>query len=304
MTEFAVTAEQLCRSFASTQVLDSISISIPRGTICSLLGPNGAGKTTLLRLLTGLIEPTVGTCAILEDRGLPRSQAVLRATGCLIDGFEPPPNTRVEHLMSLSREVDPDFDTGRACALLVEKGISSRAIWKTLSKGLKRWTLLIMMLCRKCRLLLLDEPADGLDPETRLQLYQLIRREANERCVTALIATHIINDIEKITDDVCILHQGRAVLYESLEDLREQIVLIETEDFAEVPDGVDILLSDVTDGFRYWLRDTTGTLQKVRLPGEIRRLNLGLEQIYLTITQEARSRLPGNELMMPAHETG
>jgi ABC-2 type transport system ATP-binding protein len=218
MTPGVFTADALCRSFGEHQVLRNVHFSIPPGSVCSLLGPNGAGKTTLFKLLLGLIHPTSGLCAVRGDSGLPRSQSVLQPLGSLIDGFEPPGNTRIRHLLSLNCDVGPKFDVDRAYAMLSEKGLGMEMPWKTLSKGQQRWTLLVMLLCRGCDVLLLDEPADGLDPDARLQLYQLIRRETNERGVTALIATHIINDIEKVTDDVCILHQGQLILHESLED--------------------------------------------------------------------------------------
>ena len=167
---------------------------------------------------------------------------------------KPPGNTRIQHLLSLSRDVGPKFDSDRARGLLAEKGLAARTHWKAMSKGQQRWTLLVMLLCRGCDVLLLDEPADGLDPEARLQLYQLIRREANEQGVTALVTTHIINDIEKVTDDVCILHQGRLILHESLEDLREQVIAVELDQLVEVPDDVQVLRIEWRGETTYWLR--------------------------------------------------
>jgi ABC-2 type transport system ATP-binding protein len=291
MTSDVLTADSLCRSFGSTQALHNVSFSIPRGSVCSLLGPNGAGKTTLLKLLLGLIQPTSGSCSIAGDSGLPRSPSVLQSTGCLIDGFEPSRNTRIQNLISLNRDVSPKFDFERALKLLTQKGLAERMLWGSLSKGQQRWTLLVMLLCRGCDVLLLDEPADGLDPEARLQLYQLIRREANERDVTVLVTTHIINDIEKITDDVCILHQGRLILHESLEDLREQVFVVELEQPVQVSDCVQILRTETREETTYWLRDITGKLQGMTLSGEMRRRNVSLEEIYLAVTTEAAERI-------------
>jgi ABC-2 type transport system ATP-binding protein len=161
MTEYKLRSESLCRQFGKAEVLHNVNLSIPSGTICSLLGPNGAGKTTLLKLFMGLIHPTDGTCAIAGDHGLPRQQQSLQKTGCLIDGFGPPPGTRIQHLLGLSRDAGPAFDHARAMTLLQEKSLSPRTVWRSMSKGHKRWSLLMLLLCRGCEVLLLDEPATG-----------------------------------------------------------------------------------------------------------------------------------------------
>jgi len=202
MSEIVIETDSLSRSFGDTLALDGVSLSISRGTVCSLLGTNGAGKTTLLKLLHGLILPTSGSCSVVGDSKFPRGIHAMQNVGCLIDEYEPPGKTKIKQLITFSDSVGPRFDSQRASQLLSDRNINLNASWKSLSKGQKRWTLLSLILCRGCDVLLLDEPADGLDPAARSELYQLIRREANDRGVTALVTTHIINDIEKVTDDV------------------------------------------------------------------------------------------------------
>jgi len=304
MTDLALSVSSLCRSFGSHQVLFDVKLELHRGTVCSLLGSNGAGKTTLLKLLMGLIGPTSGESTILGDNGLPRTASSLMATGCLIDGFEPPSGTRIDHLLSLSADASANFDLERANTLLAEKRLATKTVWKTLSKGQKRWTLLVMLLCRRCDLLLLDEPADGLDPESRQQLYQLIRREVNDRNMTALITTHIINDIERITDEFCILHQGRMIFQDNLEDLRDQVFAIESAEVIEFPAEVQLLRSEHGESASYWVRDPCGVLENSVLPGEIRRRGVGLEELYLAVTREAKERLERNASMRTAEVVG
>lgn len=284
-------AESLGRSFGQLTALQDISISIGPGTICSLLGPNGAGKTTLIRLLYGLITPTSGTCAIAGDSTLPRSKHSLQATGCLIDGVEPPGHISIQELMLLNQSVGPEFDSRRAKELLDRKQLGRRVVWRTLSKGQKRWVALAMQLCRGCDILLLDEPADGLDPHSRSELYDLIRREANDRGVAALVTTHIINDIEKITDEVCILHRGKILLGEPLEDLRDQILSIVLEDPTAVPNDVQVLhqsaTSETESTTTVWIRDIVGHLDGTVLPGEVRRSRASLAELYRVVIDQA-----------------
>lgn len=297
MIETAIETEDLCRSFGNIQAIDRVSLSIAHGTVCSLLGPNGAGKTTLLKLLHGLIMPTSGSCRVVGDGGFPRGTRTMQTVGCLIDEFDPPDRTSLKQLIALSQSVGPRFDTRRAKQLLSDRDLSLNANWKSLSKGQKRWALLSLVLCRGCDVLLLDEPADGLDPAARSELYQLIRHEANDRGVTTLVTTHIINDIEKVTDDVCILFRGKLILDERLEDLREQISLIEinSESLRSTNDprleNVQILRKEQHETTSVWVRDITGCLEQGPLSGEISRRRINLEQMFLAVTTEAGDRL-------------
>lgn len=291
MTDIVVSADSLCRSFAHRNALTDVSLSLERGSICSLLGPNGAGKTTLLKLLMGLITPTSGRAGIHGDCHLPRSAATQQNTGCLIDGLEPPSHTQIHHLISLSRSLSPNFDTERCGQLLEIQELLPRQSWNTLSKGHRRWVLLVMLLCRRCELLLLDEPADGLDPETRRTLYELIRQEVNDRNITAVITTHIINDIERVTDDVCILSHGQLVLTDNLECLREQVTVVELESECELAPDIELLAREQTDRTTIWVRDRHGTLP-LHFEGEIRRRNAPLEEIYLTMTRAPQAVPP------------
>lgn len=281
-----IRTDSLSRSFGTKKVLSDVTLHVRTGSVCSLLGPNGAGKTTLLKLLMGLIEPDGGIASLSGDAGLPRSAAALSQTGCLIDDFEPPGNTQVGQLLSLCADVSEHFDSGRARTLLKEKQLSVSTTWKSMSKGQKRWALLTLLLCRRCQILLLDEPADGLDPETRQQLYQLIRREANDHGLTALIATHIIADVEKITDEVCVLKEGKVLLNADLEDLREQVVAVELQQQPNLPSGVQLLGSRHSSTFTCWLRDCDQLLPD-EFSGEISRRHPSLEELYLALVSHS-----------------
>ncbi len=284
---FAIRAEKLSRDFGRTNVLKDLSLSIESGSVCALLGTNGAGKTTLLKLLMGLIQPTSGGSDVLQDAAWPRSAEMLQRTGCLLDGFEPARTTRIRHLMDISRAIGPQFDESWMRTLLSSHGLEISRRWSTLSKGQKRWVLLAMMLCRQCDVLLLDEPADGLDPQSRIELYQLIRKQANDRGVTALIATHVIADIERIADQICILHNRSILLHADLEELREQVFVIECDSppsLLNLPEGVDCLHEERREITSVWLRDRAGGLETVAMEHEVRRRKASLEELFIALT--------------------
>ncbi|MDB5387608.1 MAG: ytrB 1 [Planctomycetaceae bacterium] len=283
----AIETSKLGRDFGSKKVLQDVSFAIPAGNVCALLGKNGVGKTTLLKLLMGLIQATEGTSCLLGDQDWPRAASTLRRTGCLLDGFEPPKATQIRHLLDLGRATGTEFDESSARKLLKERGLEPRCRWSTLSKGQRRWVLLTLLLCRKCDVLLLDEPADGLDPQSRIELYQLIRQQANDRNVTALIATHVITDIERVADQVCILHDKSILFQADLEDLREQVQVIDFDaspPLTQLPAGVERLHVVNGGSVQWWLRDRTDALESARFENEIRRRKASLEELFIALT--------------------
>ena len=288
----AIRADKLSRDFGKTNVLNKLSLNVQTGSVCALLGTNGAGKTTLLKLLMGLIQPTSGGSEVLQDAAWPRSAEMLQKTGCLLDGFEPTRSTQIRHLMDISGAIGPQFDEPWIQALLSSHGLAITRRWSTLSKGQKRWVLLAMLLCRQCDVLLLDEPADGLDPQSRIELYQLIRQQANDHNVTALIATHVITDIERVADQVCILHNKSILLHADLEELREQVHVIDCDappSLAGLPDGVDRLYEERGEVTQVWLRDCNGRLGAVAFEHEVRRRKASLEELFIALTGQPKT---------------
>ena len=287
--EPAIVAIGLGRDFGTTPVLRDVNLTVAPGRVCALLGPNGAGKTTLLKLLMGLIEPSYGNAMLLNNSCWPAAHCVVSRTGCLLDGFEPPPSTRLKHLLSLSESAGPSFNQPRALQLLESHGLKPSRSWSSLSKGQKRWVLLVLLLCRGCEILLLDEPADGLDPQTRIELYQLIRREANDRNITVLVATHVLSDIERVADEVCILHRNSILLQSDLEELREQLWILECDLVPPdgwLPRGVELVkaAASVVGENGFMLRDHDDVLNAQPLPNEVRRRRATLEEFFLAVT--------------------
>jgi len=287
--ESTIKANGLGRDFGKTRVLHDVNLSVAKGRVCALLGPNGAGKTTLLKLLMGLIEPTRGSARLLNHSCWPAVHAAVSRTGCLLDGFEPPPGTRLHYLLTLSDAAGPAFDQSRAVQLLESHGLTTSRIWFSLSKGQKRWVLLVLLLCRGCEVLLLDEPADGLDPQTRIELYQVIRREANDRNITVLVATHVLSDIERVADDISILHRNAILLQSDLEELREQVWIVECEHAApdaSLPSGVELVTAKaaIVGENGLMLRDHASVLSSHQLPNEVRRRKATLEEFFLAVT--------------------
>jgi ABC-2 type transport system ATP-binding protein len=227
MSTVVIRTENLRRRYGVKAALDGLDLVLESGRIVALLGPNGAGKTTLLRLLAGVLEPTDGGAAVLGDDSRRLGPGAAGRLGFLIDGHEPPGWARLRWMASLQASASPAFDAAMAAELLAEVHLDAAARYGRLSKGQRRWALAAMVLASQPDLFVLDEPADGLDPASRRSLYSHLRRQVNDRGSTALVATHIIDDVERVADEVAVLHGGRLLLHADLETLREEVREVE-----------------------------------------------------------------------------
>lgn len=287
-----IRAEHLRCEFARTRAVDDVSLSVSAGTVLALLGPNGAGKTTLLRLLRGLIRPTGGACGLWGSSSLTLSDDIARRVNFLGDG-QPPRWAKLRDLAELQASVSPTFDHILARRLLGEHDLEWDRRWSVLSRGQQRWTLFAIGLASRPDLWLLDEPCDGLDTASRLELYDLLRVHCNECGTTVVVSTHLIGDIERIADDLALLHHGRLLLHEPLETLREEVVELEVPDGVEfsAPETTTILAElPVAGASLIYLRET-GTEPEIvdrwreRMDRRMLVRPVGLETLYLAMTQ-------------------
>ena len=295
MTSPALQASALSRRYGSHDALCELSLEVPPGRVVALLGPNGAGKTTLLKLLLGLLEPTSGSSRVLGEPSRALPPPVSCRIAAIIDGHEPPPWATVARLLDLQASAASDFDRNLAEGLLRDRRLSKNDRYGALSKGQKRWTLAALTLATRADLLLLDEPADGLDPEARRELYDRVRDLVTERNATALVATHIIGDIERVADDVAMINRGRLVLHEPLDDLRDSVRLLELPDDGDALhalEGVEVLHREQpADTSLAWIRCDPDTIAaiKSRLHPAPRTWTVNLESLYLAVVKEQQA---------------
>ncbi len=295
MSELVIQAEGLTRDYGRIRALDALHMNVPRGSVVALLGPNGAGKSTLLKLTAGLIEPTRGQVRLFghSSRKLPRDiSAKVVSAG---ESQDPPKWMNVHRLLALQADASPGFDKAMAYSLCAELELDLRRPFGVLSKGQKRWVLSVLALASGAELVLMDEPADGLDPSARRRLYDTIRDCANEHQTTFMIATHIIGDIERVADDVAIIDHGRLILHAALEDLREQVREVELPQMpkGELGKGIDVITSRQVDGvWLAWLRcrGTSPVELAEKLGNQAIFRTVSLEELYLAIADD-RSRL-------------
>ena len=208
----------LSKSFGAKQALDTVDLTIEPGRIVGLLGPNGSGKTTLIKLANGLLTPTAGD--ILVDGEKP-----CRATKAIVSYL--PDRNMLPGWMTVAQTLDyyedfyADFRRGLAETMLLNLGLDRAQRVKTLSKGMREKVQLILTMSRQARLYLLDEPIGGVDPATRDYILRTIISNYSEDAAV-VISTHLIADVEQVLDEVVFLRDGRVMLHESVETIRDE----------------------------------------------------------------------------------
>ncbi len=232
MSTPVLTCKGLCKSYKSGYpVLNNFNFSLPEGKIVGLLGPNGCGKSTLMKLISGILVPDSGEIRVC---GIPRSEE----TNALISYL--PERTyfnswmKVKDLIEYFSEFYPDFDRDVAVKMMTDMGIDVSAKLGTLSKGTKEKVQLIMVMSRKTRLYLLDEPIAGVDPAARDYILKTVISNYNPSS-TVVITTHLIHDIEPVLDEFAFMGFGGEILMSgSAEETRKQYGKTIDEIFREV----------------------------------------------------------------------
>ncbi len=267
MSQTVIKTEKLGRDYGRLRALDNVSLAIEKGRVVALLGPNGAGKTTFLHILMGLLEPTRGCAWVLDSNSRNLAAGVSSKIGYMGDGDEPPGWTTIRQLIGLQAGASLSFAKQDAEELMSQRGLKKNAALGSLSKGQKKWVRAALVLAARPELLVLDEPAEGLDPAVRVELYDKLRDYVTDSDATAIVATHIIGDIERIADDVAIINKGRVVTYACLEDLREQVREVHLPGSNSVPEfgeGIEVLGSKgVEDGLLAWVRCSQESQQEL-----------------------------------------
>ena len=220
----------LSMRYTNKLALDKLTLDLPQGKIVGLLGPNGSGKTTFIKLAAGLLTPTEGTITIC-------GQSIGPATKAIVSYL--PDRPYFSRQMTVAQQLDffqdfyADFDRSRAETMLDALGIRLDAKFRTLSKGTQEKVQLVLVMSRRAKLYLLDEPIGGVDPAARDYILNTIISNYDPRA-TILISTHLISDVERVLDEFIFLYQGNVVRSGNADETREETGKSLDELFREV----------------------------------------------------------------------
>ena len=218
INNYLLELSNITKKYGSKVALDNVSFNLEPGKIIGLLGPNGSGKSTILKLVNGLLQPTEGEIKIMGNPPGIMSKSIISYL---------PERTYLNEWMKISDLINffadfyIDFDINKANDMVIALKLDPNHKLKTLSKGNKEKVQLILVMSRKAKLYLLDEPIGGVDPATRdFILDTIISNYLSD--ATLMISTHLISDIERIFDEVILINQGTIYKHDSVDNIRQQ----------------------------------------------------------------------------------
>lgn len=209
---------RLCKHYGRVQALDGVDLTLEPGRIVGLLGPNGSGKSTLIKLACGLLTPSEGSIRICGEKPGAVTNALV---SYLPEQTAVPEWMSVKELLAFYADFYDDFQLEAARQMLDALGLASAKQIRQMSKGSREKVQLILTMSRQARLYLLDEPIGGVDPATRDYILSTIIAHYNPEA-SVVISTHLIADVEKILDEVVFLQEGRVLLHDEVDTLREE----------------------------------------------------------------------------------
>ena len=210
--------KNVCKSYGNKEVLKNINLSLPAGKIVGLLGKNGSGKTTLIKAINGLLSIDSGEILIDGKEVGVESKKII--------SYLPEKNylnvhEKVKDIIDYFNDFYEDFDKDKVYKLLNNLDIQAEDKLTTMSKGMREKVQLSLVMSRKARLYILDEPMGGVDPATRDYILDTILNNFDDGA-TILMSTHLISDIERVLDEVVFIDNGQITRGESAEKLREE----------------------------------------------------------------------------------
>lgn len=216
----------LRKAFGPILAVDGVSFAVDRGDVLGFLGPNGAGKSTTMRMLSCFLPPDSGTATICGDDIIAESVAVRRNVGYLAENAPAYDEMTAESFLKFV--CDARAISGKARTDAIGKVVDSCALHGvmhqpigTLSKGYRRRVGLAQALIHDPPVLILDEPTDGLDPNQKTEVRQLIKRLAAEKCI--IVSTHILEEVDAICNRIIIIDRGRIKVDSTPDELREEV---------------------------------------------------------------------------------
>ncbi|PPR64963.1 MAG: putative ABC transporter ATP-binding protein YxlF [Alphaproteobacteria bacterium MarineAlpha4_Bin2] len=285
--------DHLTKQFGPITAVDDVSFSVGRGEVVGFLGPNGAGKSTTMKMATGFLRPTSGTARICEFDILEDAIDAKKRIGYLPEGAPMWPDMTTAAFLGFVARIR-GFDGGEADARITDaigktqlSSVLEQPI-DTLSKGYKRRLGLAQALLHDPEVLILDEPTDGLDPNQKHEVRELIRGMASDKAI--VVSTHILEEVEAVCSRAVIIAKGRIVADSTPEELLSRapdnnVVMIKAVDLSAVrsvlenADGVAAI--ETVDGTCIRIRPKAGAVIVDKVAAALREAAVPVDEIHL-----------------------
>ena len=229
----AIRVEGLTKKFGRRLVVDGLSFSVPAGSVCGLLGRNGAGKSTAIRLMMNLLDATAGCVTLLGLDHRKDHTALMNRVGYVADAPIPYDWMKVRELVRFTARFYARWNQSRVDSLLDRFQLDREQQVRHLSRGMQAQVALILALGGDPELLILDEPATGLDVLVRRDFLESIIQLMQQEGRTVLYSTHLLHEVERVADQAIILDRGRVAQAGSIDDLKARSGMSLEDTFVE-----------------------------------------------------------------------
>jgi len=273
-----IKVKDLTKTFDGFRALDSINLSVEKGSVYGLVGPNGAGKTTLIKHLSGVYTPDVGEVYISGEKVF-ENPAVKSKTIYIGDDLYFFPSYSIEDGAKFYKDIYPTWSDERFENLKSIFKIDTKRKIRRLSKGMQKQVAFWLGICTCPDLMILDEPVDGLDPVMRRNVWRVIMQDVAEYETTVLISSHNLRELEDVCDHVGIMHRGKIVLEKSLDDLKGNIHKLQLAFDGDFPE-------EITKEIEILHKQTSGRVHMLITKGDIGKINETLSR-YNPILSDA-----------------
>ena len=261
-TETAASINHVTRRFGRLLALNDVTFDVPKGCVFGLVGENGAGKTSLIKMMLGLLRPGKGQVRVFDRDPLRDPEGVLSRIGYLSEDRDLPDWMKIWELIRYTRAFYPGWDDAYAQELVNTFGLDLNAKIGKLSRGQRAQAGLVAALAYRPPLLLLDEPSSGLDAAVRRDILGAIIRTVADEGRTVIFSSHLLDEVERVADYIAMIHQGKLVLYGSLDSVRAQHQRLVLRGNAGAPPSLPGLLSSEGHG-EEWIVVVDGEREQV-----------------------------------------
>ncbi len=288
MSDFIVQTKNLIKSYGKHNALDSLNMNVEEGVVYGLLGKNGAGKTTTLRMIMSLLKPTNGSIDVMgyEPVKMPIKQR--QNIGYASDSMQLIPWLKVGEILNYNGSFYDTWDKEYVKQWANRLGLSLDKRVFQLSRGNRQKLGLIMAIGHRPKLVVLDEPAGGLDPIARKEFLESIIELIHELGTTIILSSHALSDLERISDYIGIIDEGKMQVEMSLEDLKSstrQIKIVSKNKLDNIAFEDTLRLNRtehlITGIFKNWNDDKSKKIIQKFPDATVEIQNLNLEEIFL-----------------------
>lgn len=286
-------ATNIFKKFDDIVAIDDISIEINRENIFGILGTNGSGKSTLLKIICGILKPDEGTLTI-NNENVYENEVLKRNIFYISDEQFFFKNSTPDDMKNFYKSIYKNFDEKRYIDLLNCFNLDKKRKISTFSKGMKKQVSVILGICSNTKYLLCDETFDGVDSVVRRALKSIFVKDMEDRGLTTIIVSHNIRELEDVCGNVSILHKGKVIVSEDIEDLKLNLhkvqIVFNSELDKKVWEKLNVVKHDKRGNINLiTIRGNKEDIEnylKSLSPIFFERVSLSLEEIFMVETEE------------------